>query len=391
MADFKISQLPEVTSAATGDYVILNSSNSQTNRIDASTLVSAFSSTAAGVRRPIMVNFPDDPGFQFETRGWGHYAADPNLDEDDGVKMNWVKTKKLYDVFGTVAPQQVTMPAGCDEAIVLLTFESYTRTAISITIYNDTRGYANIFYRLNATTNKSTIRWKPGGGASNTFEIGAKMYGPRMPYDGYAGADETKRNRMLPHQGMVTSRSMILKFDESTEDDPTIITFSPFCQVTRMKNSTVGASTGKILIFPYKKDDLDAATASMINSYVLENDIYENNLVDNTTGFDEDYVTADVAAQFKSQMRFISLSLDESLRYDVNIAGGTDAQGNTVQPNQTAITAIETALRDLFELKRSQSTDTEYYENEMKRIVTSVIQYVGFNFAFESPNAVKSF
>ena len=376
MPDYKISQLPVTTTAGSGDFVVINTANTNTNRIDVDNLLS----TGANARRPFLINFKDDPGFSFATKGWGHYLASPDTEEDDTGKQNFVKTMKLYDIFKDVEPVELTMPPGCDRAVVVLTYEASTRTAPSIDIYNDTVGYANVYYNLNVTTNKSLAQWSPG--ANNAFVVACKMYGPRMAWNQYVNATDYKKDAMLPQQSQTASRVTRLQYDESTAENPTKLTFSPFAYISRMKNSTVLVSTGRISVFPYKEDELDPYTLQMLDAYASNDSFYQDNFVDDELTVSDEWLAGEASAQFKNQIRFIATSVDETLRWDVQITGN----GSDIPENTTAKNVLEQALRDLFALKYSTETDPEYYEDSMNTIVQAVLPYVGFNFAFENSN-----
>ena len=359
MADLKISQLEPTNSAATGDFFIINKEDKTTQKIDVGALRGSL-----GGSRSFMINFPTDPGFSFSAPTNAHYIGDGT---NDASNSKFIKTTDIYDIFAGVTPITVTMPAGTDSAVITSTYGVSLKPSPAVTS-DGINGYANVGFELRCTSNKGEVRWSPGGGANNRFAFGTKIHGPILRWDQYTAIEASVREARSPAHAHHAARSMRVYFTESTDASPTTLTFSLFAGISRMRNCTVGVSTGKHVIHPYKDDDLDEFTRTMINLATTEEDDFLDD-----AGLDIGFVEAEHSHDFKLRVQRLANIIDETLRWDT-----------VVKNDGAAVLLLEGELAKLFAIKYESQTDVKHYEDYLDDVKLAVLPYCGWKFGFET-------
>ena len=384
MADLRVSQLPSVAVAGGTDKLIINTGSPQETK---TITVDEFRSGSSGSARSFMVNFPTDPGFVYDAADGRHNIASPS----NSITGNFKQTTELYDIFKDVTPITMTMPPGTDSAVITFTYSGRLRSSASIGSNTGVVGYANISSQLNIASNKGTADFSPG----SVFSVPLRMYGPIMPYNQYTSIDASVRDSRAPSQLMYAAKSMRVYFPESTFESPTILTFSLFSQVHRMRHSTVAVSTGRVAVHPYKNDTLDDFGRAMVDAVVTASSD-EDGLIDDN-GVDLPFIEETSSRTLKDRMLSIIQAIDETLRYDgqfdtefppttdTGVPGGTGTNGN-----MTPRELLQKNAEDVMVLKRNQSYDYTQMETELDAIVNQATPYVAFKFDWQV-NSFASF
>ena len=163
---------------------------------------------------------------------------------------------------------------------------------------------------------------------------------------------------------------MRIFFPESTEANPTVLTFSIKASIARMKNATATFGTGKLMVIPYKNDGLDPFSTFNINAFAGAG--YDPDDFVDDGGIDEDAFEQEVSKELKEIMNYYTNAIHEALDFDPDVNGDTAKE-----------LILNTAMDDIFAMKKSNETDLNYYFNELERIKGNVAPYVSFRFGFE--------
>ena len=326
------------------------------------------SNGSGSVYDPIAVNFPSAGVFTYQHSGRAKSAYWDEL--TDPFDPNW-NDRDLYNIFDKANNSQVVeLPPGANAAVVLGHYEVAARPWSGVV--NTGTGYVNVGYDWEMSTNKGSVTYSPG-----VLAAGVRIFGEILGWNDGAssigGGDETLRKQRTPSHTGTGMRVTRIRFDESTADSPTRLNVVPSCTIHRVRGCEVSVGSGRVLILPYNDD---GTNWTPISGFSMDGD-YDLAYFDDSAvekAFDERLESVEL----KDRMNYMSNAIRETLDYDE----GLDPDG---------IPILQQALKDIFNLKREDYDDYEYYENRLETIKTVVLPYVGFVFGFEKNNTVRSF
>jgi hypothetical protein len=321
---------------------------------------------------PAMVNFPTAGVFTHEQSPTAQSVYTP-IDEANGVAYDarWVN-RDFYDVFNADTTfQTVEMPAGTNAAVI---FAAYPVQITSSSLVNDyDQGYANVSYNWEITTNKGTVTTGPGALAASV-KLRTEIVGWRDAGQ-IGGGDTNIQSKRTPGLSVTGTKAVRCDFTESTAESPTRITITPRCSIQRTRACKTIIGSGRVIVMPYYDDGSGFDPVSLFAAaYQDSNDdpFYDDG------GQEIAFEQATQSKALKNEMNYMSNAISETLNYDTALS----AEGQTV---------LTKCLNDIFDLKRNEVDDIDYYYNQLETIRALALPYVGFKFGFETDDAVLSF
>ena len=306
---------------------------------------------------PIAMNFPGNDSYPaVHTR------------QHTGTAINSSEDITLLNIFnGDDRYQVIEMPPGANAAAVFFTYSAQIGPWELKT--RDGTGYCNIGYTMDLSDNKGSLTSSPG-----KLAAGIKLYGEIKKWDDVkgiaAGESDQVRIQRTPTIHTATANKIVrIRFNESTSESPTRVTFRPQCDIHRIRGCEAIIGSGRCLVIPYHDDGTNWKPRDIGPD--------ESDYIDDgqpTPEFDQKFESREL----KDRMNFMSNAIRETLDYDEGL-------------DPTRKPLLEQALKDIFALKREDVDDVTYYASRLDAITEAVIPDVGFTFGFETINPVKSF
>ena len=319
---------------------------------------------------PAMVNFPTVGVVEHE-QGTAAQSVYTPTDEANGVPFNprW-DNKDLFDLFDKdKCSETVVMPAGTNAAVI---FAAYPAQITSTSLVNDyDQGYSNIQFNYIVTSNKGAALLNPGALSASvklrTEIVGWRDAGLISP------GDPTLQSKRTPGLSVTGTKAVRCDFTESTVDSPTRLTISPECSIQRTRACKTIIGSGRIIIMPYYDDGSGFDPSALFLAYNEQDNPFEDD-----GGQEIAFEQATQSKALKNEMNYMSNAISETLNYDTAI----DVNGQTI---------LTKCLHDIFDLKRNEVDDIDYYYNQLEAIRALALPYVGFRFGFETDDSVLSF
>ena len=386
MADLKISQLTETTSAASGDYFIINKGDATTQKID----FSALSTGATAGVEPIYLNFYGNGGTVIFLRagisvgglpatGTNRFVGEVNTGQVDSngnfitayeefVVGNQLDNAQDYPLSYTKQTVNVKFPAGANRALLIYNFNN--RLVHNISKPADTIVDATVTNLIKGTPRSGEFKFVTRRGES---DIAKRAVFGRYT-DAIWNSGDTK-NKF----GQDMSNLLIVgcKFDPGAEVD-----FQISSNINRCKRGSLMVNPGRGVLLPYNESDTNVA--SMLSSLGLSG--FSN---DDDDGDIEPLTQEELATNEGSYLRHQIAYLTSVIQSTLDYGGITDA---------TDIGILQDALRELIQLKGTASiagdifASSQVVEDEIDRIVfenPDVLRLCNFTFQFERDAGVS--
>ncbi len=320
-----------------------------------------------GTNSVTMVNFPAAGVYQHEQGTTAQSAWTPAQENgDDPFTDRWYN-RSFYDIFDADNNSQVVeMPPGTNAAVLLLTYP-VTITATS-KVQNYSQGYVNVAYNMEVTDNKGSAVLSPGPLAA-PVKIRTEIMG-WSDAGLIGGGDPTLQTKRTPGTSSNGSKYIRMSFTQSTANNPTRLTLKPRCTINRTRACKSIISSGRVVVLPYYDDGSGFSPTQFA--------VFDESIFEDDSGAEIAFEQANESTNLKQTMNYYATSISETLTYDTGIDPADKA-------------TLETALAQLFDLKRADVDDVDYYYNQLATIRSLVVPIIGFRFGFETEATTLSF
>ena len=324
------------------------------------------SSGGAGTNAVQMVNFPNAGTFSYEAGRQTKTAIDPSETPDP----DW-NDVELWDVFEKdTNAQTIDMPPGTNAAVLFFSY-GLTLTPTSLVTNEVQDGHANAAYNMEVTANKAGLTMGPGSLAASIRARTEIIPWEQASLIGDGSLDEIRKR--APGQSTSGYKAVRINFPVSTVESPTRITLSPDCRILRVRRARVTVGSGRVVCIPFVDDNNFRP-----DLFALEDQDYDEVMQDDG-GLDKGFEQSVESQEIKREMNYYATSISETLTYD---------QGLVEEDKAT----LEGALQQIFDLKREQVDNLEYYYDRLQTIRNLVVPIIGFKFGFETDeNTVRTF
>lgn len=319
---------------------------------------------------PAMVNFPTAGTFTHEQSTAAQSVYTPE-DEANGVPFDprW-ENKDLYNVFNADDTfQTVDMPAGTNAAVLFAAFPAQITSTSLVANYE--QGYSNVSYSWEITSNKGDVVTGPGALAAS-IKLRTEIVGWRDAGQ-IGGGDTDLQAKRTPGLSVTGTKAIRLDFVESTAESPTRIVIAPRCSIQRTRACKTIIGSGRVIVMPYYDDGSGFDPQTLFALYNEQDNPFEDD-----GGQEIAFEQATQSRALKNEMNYMSNAISETLNYDTALVD----EGKTV---------LTKCLNDIFDLKRNQVDDIDYYYNQLETIRQLALPYVAFKFGFETDDAALSF
>jgi len=261
------------------------------------------------------------------------------------------------------------MPAGTNAAVIFAAYPVQITSSSLVSDYD--QGYSNVSFNWEVTTNKGTVTLGPGALAASV-KLRTEIVGWRDA-GSIGGGDANIQSKRTPGLSVTGTKAVRCDFTESTADSPTRITIKPRCSIQRTRACKTIIGSGRLIVMPYYDDGSGFDPQTLFALYNEQDNPFEDD-----GGQEIAFEQKTQSRALKNEMNYMSNAISETLNYDTALP----AEGQTV---------LIKCLNDIFDLKRNQVDDIDYYYNQLETIRELAIPYVAFKFGFETDDAVLSF
>ena len=321
---------------------------------------------------PAMVNFPTAGVFTHEQSPTAQSVYTP-IDEENGVPYDtrW-ENKDFFDIFDAENTLQIVeMPAGTNAAVMFAAYPVQITSSSLVLDYD--QGYSNISFNWEIASNKGVVTLGPGDLAASV-KLRTEIVGWRDAAQ-IGGGDTDLQSKRTPGLSVTGTKAVRCDFTESTVDSPTRLIIKPRCNIQRTRACKTIIGSGRVIVMPYYDDGSGFDPVSLFATAYQDSD---NDPFQDDGGREIAFEQATQSKALKNEMNYMSNAISETLNYDTALS----AEGQTV---------LTKCLNDIFNLKRNEVDDIDYYYNQLETIRALALPYVGFKFGFETDDAVLSF
>ena len=320
-----------------------------------------------GTNSVTMVNFPAAGVYEHEQKPTAQSAWTPAQEGgDDQFTDRWYN-RSFYDIFDADNNSQVVeMPPGTNAAVLLLTYPVTITASALVPTY--TQGYVNVAYNMEVTDNKGSAVLSPGPLAA-PVKIRTEIMG-WSDASLIGGGDPTLQTKRTPGTSSTGSKYIRMSFTQSTADSPTRLTLKPRCTINRTRACKSIIGSGRVVVLPYYDDGSGFKPTQFA--------AYDESIFEDDSGAEIAFEQSNESTNLKQTMNYYSTSISETLTYDTGIDPADKA-------------TLETALAQIFDLKRADVDDVDYYYNQLDVIRSLVVPIIGFRFGFETEATTLSF
>ena len=370
MADQKISDLTEVTTAVQGDQLIINKNDSSTRKID---VINFILSLVGGGEDP-NDGLPDLAiAPSFFTFGVSYLGAAADFNSINSVDS----------VFEPQPTRTITMPPGANAAMVVNSYGSSITASPLVAAGQETNAMAQFQYQVSLTN--ATWRFAPDP-ALVTMGMGSAHHMPALYNYGIADAYASKSDNSRPN---------VIDFTEGAT-----ITFTLKAGIRRGKKCVPGIGGGRMIVFPYNTSNEIQQQA--VNS-VLDAFSDDNMVAYTDAGVDPDIfapltdeeIERNNSQDLKHSINYVINSITQTLDYDdefdTKFPLGTDVNDPSGGAPGAPRVVLARIRRALFNLKNKTDSDVSVYFAEYNKLVfgdenanaPGAAGYVGFTYGFE--------